>query len=220
MTMRERILNGKLFTDYCEGLPEDRSQAKRRMIALNATGPDDIPERMKLIKETFGGEGSPWIEPPIYFCYGYNIVFEGSAYLNFNCNFVDDNVITIGEGTLFGPNVTVATTSHPLNPEYRGYMYSQPVKIGKNCWIGSGAIICPGVTIGDGTTIGAGSVVTKDIPANCVAVGNPCRVLRELNEEDMKNYRRGCPIEQADLDEIDRLEGKDVHDPKKDTVGN
>ena len=204
-TMRERIATGKLFTDYCEGLSEDRADAKRKMIALNMTTPDNLEERFRLIKEIFSGAGNVWIEPPIYFCYGKNIEIGADCYFNFNCNFVDDGKITIGNKVMFGPGVTVATTGHPINPNYRGYMYSFPVKIEDNCWIGAGSIICPGITIGENSVIGAGSIVTKDIPANSVAVGNPCRILRTINEDDMKFYYRGREITQEDLDEEARL---------------
>lgn len=184
--MRERIATGKLFTDYCEGLPEDRLQAKKRMMAFNATSPVAIEKRGRLMKEIFGKETKAWIEPPFYFCYGTNIEIGEGTYLNFNCNFVDDTKIIIGKNVLFGPAVTIATVGHPINPNYRGYMYADPVKIEDNCWIGAGTTICPGVTIGENSVIGAGSVVTKDIPANSVAVGNPCKVLRSINEHDMK----------------------------------
>lgn len=201
MTMRERIASGKLFTDYCEGLPEDRKQAKKRMIALNATGPNDLEERLRLMKEIFGKETKAWIEPPFYFCYGTHIEIGEASYINFNCNFVDDTRIIIGKRVMFGPAVTIATVGHPINPNYREYMYADSVKIEDNCWIGAGSTICPGVTIGENSVIGAGSVVTKDIPANSVAVGNPCKVLRTINEHDMKYYYKDREITQEDLDE-------------------
>jgi len=199
--MRERIASGKLFTDYCEGLPEDRIQAKRRMVVFNSTGPDALEKRAQLMKEIFGRETKAWIEPPFYFCYGTNIEIGEDTYINFNCNFVDDTKIFIGKNVLFGPAVTIATVGHPINPNYRGYMYADPVKIENNCWIGAGSIICPGVTVGENSVIGAGSVVTKDIPANSVAVGNPCNVLRTINEHDMKYYYKDREITQEDLDE-------------------
>lgn len=205
MTMRERIATGKLFTDYVEGLPEDRKQAKRRMIAFNATGPDTLEERFRLQAEIFGRETKAWIEPPFYFCYGRNIDIGDSCYINFNCNFVDDGKIRIGHKVMFGPGVTIATVGHPINPEYREYMYTDPVTIEDNCWIGAGAIICPGVTIGANCVIGAGSVVVKDIPANSVAVGNPCKVLRTINEDDLKYYYKGREITAEDLAEEARL---------------
>ena len=186
MTMRERIATGKLFTDYCEGLPEDRQQAKRRMIAFNATGPDDLAARSRLRNEIFGRETNAWIEPPFYFCYGTNIEIGDSCYINFNCNFVDDGKIILGSKVMFGPAVTIATVGHPLNPHYRAYMYTDPVRIADNCWIGAGSIICPGVTISENRVIGAGSVATKDIAGNSVTVSHPCRVLRTTEEHDMQ----------------------------------
>lgn len=201
MTMRERIASGKLFTDYCEGLPEDRVQAKRRMFEFNKLAPDDIARKAQLMEEIFGKETKAWIEAPLYFCYGRNIEIGEGSYINFNCNFVDDGKIRIGKKVMFGPAVTVATVGHPINPDLREYMYAESVEIGDNCWIGAGAIICPGVSIGENTVIGAGSVVTKDIPANSVAVGNPCRVLREINEHDMKYYYKNREITKEDLEE-------------------
>lgn len=201
MSMRERIKAGKLFTDYCEGLPEDRYHAKKRMMAFNTTGPDDLPQRVALMNEIFGKETKAWIEPPFYFCYGTNIELGEGSYINFNCNFIDDASIIIGKKVMFGAGVTIATVGHPVNPDYRLYMYAEAVEIKDNCWIGANVTICPGVTIGENCVIGAGSVVTKDIPANTVAVGNPCHVLRDINEHDMKYYRKDREITQADLDE-------------------
>lgn len=201
MTMRERIAEGKLFTDYCEGLPEDRLNAKKRMKRLNDLEPDRFEERAKLLSEIFGKETHAWIEPPFYFCYGYNISLGKGTYINFNCNFIDDGKIEIGDNVMFGAGVTIATVGHPINPRMREYMYTAPVIIEKNCWIGANVTICPGVRIGENSVIGAGSVVTADIPANCIAVGNPCRVLREINESDEKYYFRDREITEADLAE-------------------
>lgn len=205
MTMRERIAAGKLFTDYCEGLPEDRIKAKKLMKKLNDLEPDMFEERAKTINEIFGRETKAWIEPPFYFCYGYNIELGENSYINFNCNFVDDGKIIIGKNVLFGPSVTIATVGHPLDPTMREYMYTAPVKIGDNVWIGAGAVICPGVTIGNGSVIGAGSVVVKDIPENCIAVGNPCKVLREIDERDKEFYFRDRKITKEDLEEEKKL---------------
>ena len=118
------------------------------------------------------------------------------VYANFNLTLVDDGHIYIGDHTMIGPNVTIATAGHPILPELREkeMQYNVDVKIGRNVWIGAGAIIVPGVTIGDNTVIGAGSVVTKDIPANVVAVGNPCRVMREINDHDKKYYYKDKKI--------------------------
>ncbi len=205
MTMRERIANGKLFTDYCEGLPEDRVNGKKRMIAFNNTSPEDTDGRMAAMKELFGKETDAWIEPPFYCCYGYNITIGEGSYVNFNCNFVDDGKIIVGRKVMFGPAVTIATVGHPINPDMREYMYSLPVTIGDNCWIAAGVTICPGVTIGENSVIGAGSVVIDDIPANSVAVGNPCRVLREIGEKDKMYYYKDRKITAEDLEEERRL---------------
>lgn len=201
MSMRDRIANGNLFTDYCEGLPEDRLNAKRRMKAFNDTDPGDLETRNRLIAEIFGKPVSVWIEPPIYFCYGTNIDIGEMTYLNFNCNFVDDGKITIGKKVLFGPGVTVATVGHPIDPDLREYMYAAPVTIGDNCWLGANVIVCPGVTIGENTVVGAGSVVTKSLPANVIAAGNPCRILREIDERDRKYYFKDREITAEDLAE-------------------
>lgn len=205
MTMKERIFSGKLFTDYCEGMPAERMLAKKRMKAFNDTDPEEVERRMALLNEIFGKPTQAWIEPPFYFCYGTHITIGDGCYLNFNCNFVDDGLITIGKRVMFGPAVTIATVGHPIAPNLREYMYTDPVTIGDNCWIGGNVTICPGVTIGENSVIGAGSVVTKDIPANCVAVGNPCRVVREINENDQKFYYRDRAIDPEDLAEEARL---------------
>lgn len=188
MTMRERIANGMLFTDYCEGLPEDRLKCKKTMTAFNRSEPDDTEGRFRLMQELFGKETKAWIEPPFYCCYGTNITLGEGTYINMNCSFIDDGKITIGKAVMFGANVAIATVGHPIKPDMRMYMYTDPVVIGDNCWIGANVTICPGVTIGENTVIGAGSVVTKDIPANVIAVGNPCRVLREIDERDEIYY--------------------------------
>lgn len=205
MTMRERIYGGKLFTDYCEGLPEDRLAARQRRKRLNDMEPEQFEERKALLNEIFGRETEAWVETPFYFGYGYNISLGKGAYINFNCNFIDDGKIEIGDRVMLGAGVTIATVGHPINPDMREYMYTAPVVVKENCWIGANVTICPGVTIGENTVIGAGSVVTKDIPANCIAAGNPCRVLRPIGEEDKKYYFRGREITKEDLEEERKL---------------
>ena len=201
MTMYERIMSGKLFTDMCEGLPEQRMQGKKLMKRFNELEPDDMGNRVALMKEMFGQGEHIWVEPPIYFMYGKHIFVGEGTYINVNCTFVDDGRIEIGKNVLFGPSVNVATVGHPINPTMREYMYAATVKIGNNVWIGANATICPGVTIGDNSVIGAGSVVTQDIPANCIAAGNPCRVIREINEHDKEYYFRDLRIDAEDLAE-------------------
>ncbi|MBO0473423.1 sugar O-acetyltransferase [Enterococcus ureasiticus] len=205
MNMRERIIAGKLFLDGCEGLPEERKKAKKRMIAFNQTLPDELEERFQLLDEIFGSKVNAWIEPPFYFCYGYNIQLGEECYLNVGCTFIDDAKISIGNKVAFGPGVTIATVGHPIHPDYRRLMYGNPVTIEENCWIGANTTICPGVTIGKNSVIGAGSIVTKDIPKNSDAVGNPCKVIREISEEDRQFYYKDQPFLKEDLVEVYRL---------------
>jgi len=205
MNMHERIMSGKLFTDMCEGMPEERLNAKKLQKKFNELEPDAFEEKAKLISEIFDGAEGSWIEPPIYFCYGKHTKIGEGTYINVNCNFIDDGQITIGKRVMFGPAVTIATVGHPLKPEMREYMYTDPVTIGDDCWIGGGAVICPGVTIGNGTTIGAGSVVVSDIPDHCVAAGNPCKVIRQLDERDDIYYYKDRKIDAEDLEEEKKL---------------
>ena len=147
------------------------------------------------------GEGC-YIEPPLRANWAGKFVHFGkNIYANFNLTLVDDTEIRVGDNTMFGPNVTVATAGHPVLPELRekAYQFNIPVRIGRNCWIGAGAVILPGVTIGDNTVVGAGSVVTKDLPPNVVAAGNPCRILREIGERDKIYYFRDRKIDFSDL---------------------
>lgn len=199
--MRERMESGKLFTDYCEGLPEERLHCKKVMTEFNGSDTADTENRSRLMRELFGKETKAWIEPPFYCCYGTNITLGEHAYINMNCSFIDDGKIIVGKATMFGANVAIATVGHPIQPSMRRYMYTAPVVIGDNCWIGANVTICPGVTIGDNTVIGAGSVVTRDIPANVVAVGNPCRVLREIGERDEIYYYKDRKFADSGIEE-------------------
>ncbi|WP_375180016.1 maltose acetyltransferase domain-containing protein [Enterococcus rotai] len=133
MNMRERIIAGKLFLDDCEGLPEERLQAKKRMMAFNQTAPDELEKRFQLLDAIFGTKINAWIEPPFYFCYGHNIELGEECYLNMGCIFIDDAKITIGNNVAFGPGVTIATVGHPIHPDYRRLMYGNPVTIENNC---------------------------------------------------------------------------------------
>lgn len=208
-TTRERIAQGLLFTDGCEGLPRERAAAKRAMAAFNAADLTDPATRAhhqaELLHVAEAEAAGFWIEQPFGCCYGSHISIGAGSYLNMNCFLVDDTRITLGKRVMMGPSVTLATTSHPIDPARREYMFCEPITIGDDCWIGAGVTVCPGVTIGAGTVIGAGSVVTKDIPARVVAVGNPCRVLRPISEEDLTHYRPGRPFDPEDLEEERRL---------------
>ena len=192
MSMRERMHAGELYLPGDDEIMSDQQKRLDRLYDFNMTRPTETEKREALLKEMFAeiGEGC-YIEPPLHANFGgAHVHFGRSVYANFNLTLVDDTHIYVGDYTMFGPNVTVATAGHPILPELREklYQYNIPVTIGRNCWIGAGAIILPGVTVGDNTVIGAGSVVTKDIPANVVAVGDPCRVLRAINERDREYY--------------------------------
>jgi galactoside O-acetyltransferase len=154
----------------------------------NATRPHEQEKRAALLRRMLAEVGEDcFIEPPLHANWGgRHVHFGRNVYANFSLTLVDDTHIYVGDYTMIGPNVTICTAGHPILPELRekGYQYNAPVRIGRNCWIGAGAILLPGVTVGDNTVIGAGSVVTKDIPADVVAVGNPCRVLRPIGEKD------------------------------------
>lgn len=188
MTMRERMEQGLLFTDESEGLEEERLNCKLNMKKFNDSLPTDIQERLNLISNLLGKKTNAWIEPPFYCCYGTHITLGEGSYVNVNCSFIDDGKITIGKKVMFGPGVVIATVGHPIKPDMRHFMYTDPVTINDNCWIGANVTICPGVTIGENTVIGAGSVVTKNIPSNVVAYGNPCKVVREIGDIDNEFY--------------------------------
>ena len=211
MSMRERIMNGQLFTDECEGLPEERTAAKKRMKSFNESSPDNPAVRSEMLKEMLGESGNVWIQPPFYFCYGTHIHIGEGSYINFNCNFIDDGIITIGKRVMFGAAVTIATVGHPICPEMREYMYTAPVTIEDNCWIGANVTICPGVKIGKNSVIGAGSVVIHDIPENSVAAGNPCKVIRQIDERDSRYYFKDRKIDKTDLsEEAEMQKNKDI----------
>ena len=182
MTMHEPTMEGKLFTDMCEGMPQGRQEAKKRMKRFNDLEPDQTAERVKLLGEIFGKPCNSWVEPPFYFCYGRHISVGSGCYINVNCNFIDDGRITIGNRVMFGPSVTIATVGHPINPDLRGYMYCAHVTIGDNCWIGANSVICPGVTVGEHSIVAAGAVVTKDVAPDVVVAGVPARVIKRLPE--------------------------------------
>ncbi len=199
MSMKERMHTGELYLPGDEEIMRGQLQRLNRLYDFNITRPTELDKRQKLLKEMFAeiGEGC-YIEPPFHSNFGGGHVHFGKyVYANFNLTMVDDTHIYVGDYTMFGPNVTVATAGHPILPELRekAYQYNMPVHIGRNCWIGSGAVILPGITIGDNVVVGAGSVVTKDLPSNVVAVGNPCRVLRPINEQDAKYYFKGRKID-------------------------
>lgn len=192
MDLNEILHSGKLYVPTDESILGEQLLCLEKLYDFNNTRPLEQDKKQALLKEMFAEIGTNcYIEPPFFSNWGgRNVHFGDNIYCNFNTTLVDDTHIYVGDNTMFGPNVTVATAGHPINAELRskGYQYNAPVRIGKNCWIGAGALIMPGVTIGDNVVIGAGSVVTKDIPSGVVAVGNPCKVLREVGERDNVYY--------------------------------
>ena len=191
-TMKERMHTGELYLPGDGEIMEQQTKCLDRLYEFNQTRPTEFAKRQAMLREMFAEIGENcYIEPPFHANFGgRHVHFGRNVYANFNLTCVDDTHIYVGDYTMFGPNVTIATAGHPVLPELRaqGYQYNAPVRIGKNCWIGAGAILLPGITIGDNVVVGAGSVVTKDLPDNVVAVGNPCRVLRPVNEHDRAYY--------------------------------
>ena len=199
MDIREKMHSGDLYLSADEDLVAEQLTFVEKLYDFNATRPLEQEKRAKMLKDMFAEIGEDcYIEPPLHANWGgKHVHFGKGVYANFNLTLVDDTHIYVGDYTMLGPNVVLATAGHPILPELRplAYQYNMPVHIGKNCWLGAGVIVLPGVTIGDNTVIGAGSIVTKDIPANVVAVGNPCRVLREINDHDKEYYFKDRRIE-------------------------
>lgn len=196
--IKEKMHGGGIYFPNDEELMKEQLGFLDRLYDFNMTRPTELDKREKLLKEMFAEIGENcYVEPPLHSNFGgRHVHFGKNVYANFNLTLVDDTHIYVGDYTMFGPNVTIATAGHPICPELRekGLQYNMPVHIGKNCWIGSNAVILPGITIGDNVVIGAGSVVTKNIPSNVVAVGNPCKVLREVGEHDRKYYYKDREI--------------------------
>ena len=214
MTIQEKQHNGEIYQ------PMDEEITRQQMVYLdNLRLYNEIPHvqmdrREAMLRQMFAevGEGC-YIESPFDDNFGGHHVHLGNnVYTNFNLTLVDDTHIYIGDCTMIGPNVTIATAGHPIEPglRSRGLQYNMPVHIGKNCWLGAGVIVMPGVTIGDNTVIGAGSIVTRDIPANVVAVGNPCRVMRPVGERDRQYYFRDRKVPQELLEECREMPETDA----------
>lgn len=199
MENKDRIFTGDLYLPNDAAITEEQTACLELLYTFNQTRPSEQEKRNQLLKQMFAEIGENcYIEPPFHANFGgKHVHFGKNVYANFNLTMVDDGHIYVGDYTMFAPGVIVATAGHPILPELREtvYQYNMPVHIGKNCWIGAGAIILPGVTIGDQVVVGAGSVVTKDLPSNVVAVGNPCRVVREVNEHDRIYYFKNRKID-------------------------
>ena len=199
MGFEKRLRSGRLYDPADDEIMQAQRKAVELLYDFNATRPSQLQERQRLLKAMFAECGENcYIEPPLRAVWGGKFVhFGDNVYANFNLGLVDDTHIYVDSYTMIGPNVTIATAGLPVIPCLRekGIQYNAPVRIGKNCWIGAGAVIVPGVTVGDNTVIGAGSVVTKDIPSDVVAVGNPCRVLRPISERDKEYYFKDKKID-------------------------
>jgi maltose O-acetyltransferase len=182
-TEKEKMLTGEIYFANDKVLVTERTKAKQLLHKLNVTE-YLMNEKAKIILSQLvpnAGEGL-YIEPPFHCDYGYNIHCGVNVYFNVNCVVLDTMKIEIGKNVFFGPGVHIYTATHPLNPiQRRTVEFSKPISIGDDCWIGGNAVICPGVTIGSGCTIGTGAVVTKDIPENSLAVGNPAKVIRKID---------------------------------------
>lgn len=185
MTEREKMLAGELYDPFDPELVSARERARDLCQALNATRESQQDERRRILRDLFGkGGDSVWMQPPFYCDYGGNIELGQRVFFNFNCVVLDVCRVRIGDFTLFGPAVQIYTATHPLNAEQRRREESgKPIDIGADVWVGGGAIILPGVRIGSRAVIGAGSVVTRDVPDDVFAAGNPCRVIREITTQ-------------------------------------
>lgn len=188
MSEKDKQHTGEVYFPGDPEILKEQVQYQEKLYDYNQTRPSEQEKRTNLLKEMFAEIGENcYIEPPFHANFGgHHCHFGKNVYANYNLTAVDDTHIYVGDNTMIAPNVILASAAHPLDPEERrkGYQYNQPVHIGKNCWLGAGVIVVPGVSIGDDTVIGAGSVVTKDIPSGVVAVGNPCRVIKEVKREE------------------------------------
>lgn len=203
MTQYERMVKGLIYDPADDEIMKEQTVFQDMLWEFNQLKPSEYDKKQKYMKEIFAECGDNcYIELPFNANWGRHHVHFGSGiYANSNLTLVDDGHIYIGDKVMFGPNVTIATASHPINPELRdrGFQFNKDVHIGENTWIGAGVVIVPGINIGRNTVIGAGSVVTKDIPGNVIAVGNPCRVLRNVSEHDHEFFYKSERIEWENL---------------------
>lgn len=185
-TEREKMLRGELYDPLDPELVRGRDRARDLCQDLNATHEGQKEERRRILRELFGAGGDDvWMQPPFYCDYGSNIFLGTGCFFNFNCVVLDVCEVRIGDYAFFGPAVQIYTATHPMEAELRRTQeFAKPIAIGSDVWVGGGAIICPGVRIGSRSVIGAGSVVTRDIPDDVFAAGNPCRVIRRIGDSD------------------------------------
>ena len=191
MNQKERMLSGLPYKAWLDNLKEERERCREILYELNTLPPKERNKIPEIVKKLLGkvGEGI-WLEPPFHCDYGWNIEVGDYFFANFGFTVLDVGKVSIGDNVQIAPNVSIYTAGHPLHPDSRnsGYEYGIPVTIGNNVWLGGNVVILPGVTIGDNAVIGAGSVVTKDIPENMLAAGNPCKIIREITDADRDYY--------------------------------
>ena len=206
MEQRDNMHNGKLYDPNDDSVMEEQMVCLDRLYDFNQTRPSEMDKRNAIMKEMMGDVGKDcYIEPLFHANWGgKHVHFGDGVYANFGLTCVDDTHIYVGSHTLFGPNVVLATAGHPMMPELRkhGIQYNMPIHIGENCWLGAGVIVVPGVTIGDNVVIGASSVVTKDIPSNSVAMGTPCRVVRQINDHDKEYFFKDKKIDWSEMQQF------------------
>lgn len=195
---KEKMISGKPYKAFGDELLAERQYAKEMIFDFNSLRPNQIDERNEILKRLLGKTKDKYfIEPPFRCDYGYNIEIGENFYSNYNLIILDCAPVKIGDNVLIGPNVSIYTAGHPLHYEIRNqeYEYAFPIIIGDNVWIGGNVVINPGVSIGENSVIGSVSVVTKDIPKNVIAIGNPCKVLRVITDDDRHYYFKNLKIE-------------------------
>ncbi len=202
MNQKERMLNGLPYKAWMDNLDAERDACKEIIYEFNMLKPSERKRIPEILKELFGKTGNNiLVEPPFHCDYGWNIETGENFYANYNLTILDVGKVTFGDNVLIAPNVSIYAAGHPIHPDSRnsGYEYGIPVTIGNNVWIGGSVVILPGVTIGDNVVIGAGSVVTKDIPSNVIAAGNPCKVVREITDADREFYYKDRKFDVTDF---------------------
>jgi len=190
-SQKEKMLAGDLYIAHDPELKKDNKKAKKLLREFNQTTEEQIPRRQEILKDLFKKVGNePYIEPPFYTDYGCNTEIGDGFYANYECIILDIANVKIGNDVLFGPRVGIYTAGHPIDAVIRNelFEYGKPIEIGNSVWVGGNTVFNPGVKVGNNVVIGSGSIVTKDIPDNVVAVGNPCKVLRKITDEDKKYW--------------------------------
>lgn len=213
MNMRERMQAGLAYRAWQDGLPEERMENKRKIYRFNQLEPDQTEEADKLLHEIFGKCGAYiHVEQPFHCDYGKHIEIGENFFANYNLTILDVGKVTIGDNVQFAPNVALYGAGHPIHPVSRnsGYEYGDEITIGDNVWLGGSVVVVPGVHIGNNVVVGAGSVVTKDLPDNVIAVGNPARILKYITEEDMQYYYKDKKFDVEDYKDFYTKDGEKI----------